>query len=162
MGYSVEFGVSVGQWEYAHLTIDGEEFAALFLGKPQPMEVLLGDYHASLRAAILYGRDQAKEMAKDLPSPEELIKSELDAKIIKTVDNELNRELETALLDAAESKSEPVKTIEVGDSVTVAGTTFTKVADKPWERPVKAAASKPWESDAPATQQVAQTGLEDF
>jgi hypothetical protein len=93
LSYSAEFAVSVGQWEYVHLTISGEEFSDLFLGKDVDMEVALGDYHASLKAAVLYGRDQAvkalsEPIKKAAPSlaPEELIIQELDAKVIDVQD----------------------------------------------------------------------------
>jgi hypothetical protein len=90
MTYSAEFGVSVGQWEYVHLTIDGQEFADHFLGKDQDMEVLLGDYHASLRVAVLHGRDEAVSAVKapNLPDTAGLIMSELKAKVVKVIEHE--------------------------------------------------------------------------
>jgi len=141
MTYSAEFAVSVGQWEYVHLIVSDQEFTDLFLGKDQEMEVLLGDYHASLKAAVLYGRDQAlnsvkpagetdtlKDLAEvfkpGLPSdPEELIKQELDAKVLEVTEH---------------------------------------ATQKPWERPVEAVPVKPWDVAAKQTEKPVQRGLEDF
>lgn len=61
MTFKASFIVNVGQYEHVELTVDGQDFTDLFLGKEDDPSALLGDYHASLKAAILYGRDRAFE-----------------------------------------------------------------------------------------------------
>jgi hypothetical protein len=149
MTYSAEFIVSVGQYEHVKLKASGETWDE-FRSAINDMVLNgagFGDDHASLKAAVLYGRDQAVLNAKlaagieearsgqtrDLgdfskylndDSPEELIKSELGATVIETVTHDTPKE--------------------------------------PWKRPQKAAAPKVWESGPAAPAKPAQQGMEDF
>lgn len=87
MTFKASFIVNVGQYEHVELTVDGQEFADLFLGVDMDMDVALGDYHASLKTAILYGRDQAyaaisKPATRDERAPEALIQEELGGKVV--------------------------------------------------------------------------------
>lgn len=92
MTYSAEFIVNTGQFEHVKLTIDGQDFADRFFGKDEDMEVLLGDYQASLRVAVIYGRDHAgDEVTPPTVSHEEkvdLIQTELLGKVVETVEHE--------------------------------------------------------------------------
>ena len=137
MTYSAEFIVNVGQYEHVKLTISGEEFLDEFANKGPDLHVLLGDYHASLKVAVLYGRDQAldalrsvgkvetlKDLAEvfkpGLPSdPEKLITEELDAKVLDVTEH---------------------------------------APQKPWERPVEAVPVKPWDVAAKQAEKPVQRG----
>jgi hypothetical protein len=136
--YSAEFGVSVGQWEYVHLTLSEDDYESFEREVDRVRDTLnnelslkLGLAHAAIRDAILYGRDNPETMTDvegpilDEPdSTSAMIMSELKAKVVETVTHD--------------------------------------APQKPWERPLKAAEPKAWESVQAAPSAPAVTGLEDF
>jgi hypothetical protein len=160
--YSVEFIVNTGQFEHAKITLTFETWTELnyqLKSIEDELPITIGNVAAALNGAVKHGYKNpaearesfmpANQEAEKIVAAEELIVSELGGKIIKTTDNEALREL-AEVLGVPEAK--PNLLAEV----------FTDKPEKPWERPVKAAASKPWESGTPVVQRPAQSGLEDF
>jgi hypothetical protein len=95
--YSAEFIVNVGQYEHVKLTIEGQDFKDAFVGRLDTdgnladYGTVIGDYYASLKAAILHGRDQALNAARaaneTIKPIEKLITEELDAKVLDVTEH---------------------------------------------------------------------------
>lgn len=143
MTYSAEFIVRTGDFEHVKFTVDGEDFWQTF-DKGEDLGPQLGDYHASLRAAVLYGRDNAiKEVAEATKasgvmtpkaieaSPVDLIESELGATVIEEIVHEARESFEDTMQKAVQAASEGSK-------------------------------KRPWDVASAVPQKSAQTGLEDF
>lgn len=140
MTYSAEFIVNVGQFEHVKFTVtastivDFHQQMGQLTGSNAPE--FAGDTHASLKAAVLYGRDQAVNALKS--NPVDLTESAQE--LVEQLDAE---ELIVQELDA--------KVIDVQDKST-----------KPWERPVEAAPVKPWEVVSEQSAKPADDPFADF
>jgi hypothetical protein len=157
--YSAEFIVNVGQYEHVKLTIEGQDFKDAFVGRLDTdgnladYGTVIGDYYASLKAAVLYGRDQALNAVKNetvkVPPLEPIPRATVDPSWpVRPEDDDSI----SVIVEELGATVVSVETVEPPEDA----------PKKPWERPVKAAKPKAWESGSSAVQQAAQQGLEDF
>ena len=61
MSIEAEFIVNLGPYEHVKVTLSGENLSRTLMetAPDMPFGEALGDYHASLKAAVFYGRDKA-------------------------------------------------------------------------------------------------------
>lgn len=154
MTYSAEFIVNVGQFEHVKFIVTASSDRELhdrmsaMAGGNTP--VMAGDTHAAIKAAVLYGRDQAikalNEPATSTEASETHKLSEADRRGIVSMlggDPDAASNLIIQELDA--------KVLDVQDK-----------SQKPWERPVEAAPVKPWEVVAEQSAKPADDPFADF
>lgn len=147
MSIEAEFVVNIGQYEHVKLTLSGKDLEEARDESPSmTFEEWLGDYWASLKAAVLYGRDQALKGVESRPlTPAVNVPEETREDPVKL----LTEELGATVLEVHEEPQEAPSGPSVGDTVEVGGMTFTKKSENPFPEEEKQS-SRPWKNK-PAT-----------
>jgi hypothetical protein len=151
MTYSAEFIINTGQFEHVKLVVTcdnglqlQDELDVTMGTLDNDLALKLGQTHASIKAAILYGRDNPDitTMAED-PILD-------DVHVIDELGRAEGKDDSTEKLIIQELKAKAIETVT------------HDAPQKPWERPLKVAEPKEWESVQAAPAAPAVTGLEDF
>lgn len=164
MSIEAEFIVQTEPFQHVKVTLsDKDLISALVKSAPDlPFGEALGDYWASLRAAVLYGRDKALEaVAKAEPpvrdepfaSTQEYMESSIAE--LAAQDSAEFHDAQDATEEALEGASELLQR-ELGATVLEVTEKPQKgpsspSTDRPWKSKPKAKKQRPWEEGAPAT-----------
>jgi len=145
-----EFIVNLGPYEHVKVTLSGENLSRTLMetAPDMPFGEALGDYHASLKAGVLYGRDKALEAVGETVFEN---KAEEAQPLFKQVEGEdlpngnvafrvHQGEPLAPLVDVPEGGQEdPVKLLTEG-----LGATVLEVREKPQEGPSEGVPGAAW------------------
>lgn len=139
MSIEAEFIVNLGPYEHVKLMLSDDNLMSIYGDSKEPFDEWLGDYHASLKAAVLYGRDRALLNVSLAAGIEQ-------AKAGETHDlGDFSKHPEDA---PEEAQEDPVELLKEE-----LGATVLEVREKPADVPSSPAKDRPW-SKKPAAKKV--------
>lgn len=142
MSVSAEFIVNLGPYEHVKLTLSDDNLMSIYGDSKESFEEWLGDYHASLKAAVLYGRDQALRVldAAEWERSGKPVKASPPESIPLVVEDDP----ETALEGAVEALAEGLGATVLGEEEKPSEAPSSP-SSRPWKNKPKAKKQQPWE-----------------